>query len=515
MGKGEDLNKRVWELFAKAGFQTKPNSSDPDEYAVPLTDKKTRPVDLFAKVPDLEVTILGSNKSMPKLKSFTAHMHDLHTLTKAAKADVALFVAGDKDMEESEREYAKKYGVVVWDERQLRYYEAVTDALGLYAKFEIIHALGLTTSEEQLKDTVLGIRLRQPRNEYALPNTELYMFTLPAEKLLKMCGVLRKARGSAFAYQRILSKKRLPNIGNFVRTPEALLPTNIIVHLGEDVEVDEIKSDYKTTDGKRVHLSRQDHQLVALTLPIKYGSMELIDGQHRLFGFIHADGAARKNFNLVVLGIRDMAEDRKSKAFVAINDNARRVDANLVAYLRYTDDEKTCQQNADLMAIKIVVELNKLSPFRDAIRLFDVGKQKLTLKGLSGYDLRGLVGTKGILRKYYPENASSDYIRTLRVYFNTIQGEFKVEWANPDTYIIATNRGITAFLKLLRSIHKTEDAPLDKPVAKNYIVALKKHWKEGWETANLKKSYVGNQGWKQFHNDMVDAIQKEYSDFEP
>ena len=90
--------------------------------------------------------------------------------------------------------------------------------------------------------------------------------------------------------------------------------------------------------------------------------MELIDGQHRLFGFIHADEPARKRFNLVVLGIKELSEDRKSKAFVAINDKARRVDANLVSYLRYTDDEKTCQQNADLMAIKLVVDFKQDEP---------------------------------------------------------------------------------------------------------------------------------------------------------
>jgi len=32
-------------------------------------------------------------------------------------------------------------------------------------------------------------------------------------------------------------------------------------------------------------------------------------------------------------------------------------------------------------------------------------------------------------------------------------------------------------------------------------------------TANLKNSYVGNQGWKQFHDDMAAAIRKEIPDF--
>ena len=66
MGKGEDLNKRVWTLFEKAGFETNPNSEDPAEYEVQLTNKKKRPVDLFAKSAELGVTILGASLILGK-----------------------------------------------------------------------------------------------------------------------------------------------------------------------------------------------------------------------------------------------------------------------------------------------------------------------------------------------------------------------------------------------------------------------------------------------------------------
>jgi DGQHR domain-containing protein len=513
MDKGADLNTRVWTLFQKAGFETKPNSADPSEHVINLSDEKPRPVDLLAKVTDLNVSIVGSNKARKKLPSFTAHMADLEQLRNAEKASCALFIAAEKEMKKSERDFAQSKGVHVWDEQQLSYYEAVADALGHYAKYEIIDSLGIPTSEEALKDTVLGIKLEQPKPQ-STNKTEMYMFTLPAEKLLKTCVVLRKAQGSAFAYQRILSKKRLPKIGSFVGTPEALIPTNIVVHLGDSFAIEEIPTDLKDCRGNKVIPARHDHQLVAITFPLKYGSMELIDGQHRLFGFIHADDATRKSFNLVVLGIRSLDEKRRSRTFVAINDNARRVDANLVAYLRHTNDEKTCQQNADLMAIKIVLELNKVSPFRNSIRLFDVGRQRLTLKGLSGYDLRGLVAPKGLLRKYYTQNRSKQYIRALRTYFSVVREKFPTEWSDPNTYIIATNRGITAFLKLLGSILKTEQKRPTKKTMRKYVGALKHHWSGTWETARLKKSYVGSQGWKQFHHDMVESIRKRHKKFE-
>ncbi|SRR6266446_70529 len=515
MGKGEDLNLRVWKLFENAGFETNPNSSNPKEHEVTLSQGKTRPVDLYARESDLAVSIIGSNKARKKLKSFTEHIHDLEELVKAQQVNCGLFVAAEKEMLQKERDFANERGIRVWDEAELSYYEAIVEALGRFAKYEIIHALGLSTAEEALKDTVIGIRLEQPRPN-ATSNTEMFMFTLPAEKLLKMAVVLRKARGSAFAYQRILSKKRLPKIAKFLGTPEAIIPTNIIVHLGDDVSIDEVAaSDLKDSSGKKLIVARQDHKVVALTFPLKYGSVELIDGQHRVFGFVAAAAATRKNFNLVILGMRNLDEKKRSGTFVAINDNARRVDPNLVAYLRYTDDEKVCQQVADLMAIKIVVELNKMSPFKDQVRLFDFGKKRLTLKGLSGYDLRGLVSPQGALRRLYPKNKSKTYILVLRKYFSVIREQFSQEWSDPTNYIIATNRGFTAFLKVLRSILNFENRTLTKQISRKYIRALSNHWKGTWETAKLKKSYVGSQGWKQFHNDMVLAIQKKYGTFLP
>ena len=63
--------------------------------------------------------------------------------------------------------------------------------------------------------------------------------------------------------------------------------------------------------------------------------------------------------------------------------------------MKYTNDEGECQRDNELMAIKIVVELNKATPFKNRIRLLDIGDQRITLKGFSGYDMKGLLGTRG------------------------------------------------------------------------------------------------------------------------
>lgn len=510
MDKGEALNKRVWTLFERAGFETKPSSQSKKEHEVELSSSKKIPIDLYARDSELDVTIVGSNKS-GTLGRWTEHVTHYKELGQKAGADKVLFVVTGTELDRPAKEHLVQERMQLWTEDDLSYYEAVVEAIGPYAKYEIIHALGLQTNEEKETHRVLALRLRQPTTN---SKTELFLFTVCPEWLLKTCVIYRRAMGNADAYQRMLRKSRLPKIRNFVAQPDSILPTNLIVHLGDNVTVDEMNAiNLRDKSNRPITLSRsKDYDLVTLNIPMEYASMELIDGQHRLYGFVGTDDATKKDFNLVVLGVRGLAIEQKRDTFVAINDNSRRMDANLVAYLKYTPVDALCQKDNELMAIRIAVDLNSATPFKKAIKLLDVGQQKITLKGFSGYDLKGLLGPRGLLRKYYPANSPAEYVRVLRMYFGTIQSTFKKEWKNSDQYIIATNRGVSAFLKLLKSILKTEKtAPTQKKIG-DYIKALK----SGsiiWDFEQLKKTYVGSQGWKDFHRDMVRAIKKKFPAF--
>jgi DGQHR domain-containing protein len=285
-------------------------------------------------------------------------------------------------------------------------------------------------------------------------------------------------------------------------------------HYPTYVTVDEIEvNSLHDKSNKPINLARpKDCDLVALNIPMKHASMELIDGQHRLYGFVGADAATKKEFNLVVLGIKGLSLNQQRDTFVAINDNSRRMDPNLVAYLKYTENDSACQKDNELMAIRVAVDLNRATPFKKAIKLLDVGEQKITLKGFSGYDLKGLVGPRGLFRRYYPVNTPAEHVQLLRMYFSTIKSVFGKEWRNDDKYIIATNRGISAFLKLLKSILKTEKKALTQKIVRDYMQALKAG-SVIWEFEQLKKTYVGSQGWKEFHRDLVGAIKKKFPAF--
>lgn len=508
MDKGAALNKRVWTLFEKAGFSTRPSTLSTAEHQVEMAPGKTRKVDLFASETSLGVTIIASNKSGGVKDSWTAHVNDWEVIGQKAAATKVLFVVTGKELAPEDRAYATDRGMCIWGEHELSYYEVLTETIRQYAKYEIIHALGIKTTEEKNVHRALALQIQQPTPG---STNHLYLFSIPAEHLLKTCAIYRRAQGNASAYQRMLRRERLPKVLSFVTQPDALLPTNIIVHLNERVIVEEIKSEEITdTKGRPILLSRPTlTKLVALNIPMEYSSLELIDGQHRLFGFVQAQPATRIGFDLIVTGVKGLSTKKRQEAFVAINDNSRRMDPNLVAYLRYTKDLAECQKDSAVMAIRIVVELNDQSPFKNSIRLLDVGGQSITLKNFAGYDLKGLVAPRGILRKLYPANDPDEFIRVLRTYFSTVRSLFGKEWRDPEEYIIASNRGISSFLKLLRSILRTEKKQLSHRDIKKYLSALKREWKS-WKFIDLKKTYVGSQGWTEFHRDLVAAIRKHY-----
>jgi hypothetical protein len=123
------------------------------------------------------------------------------------------------------------------------------------------------------------------------------------------------------------------------------------------------------------------------------------------------------------------------------------------------------------------------------------------------------LGPKGLLRQYYA-NQSSEYVHALRLYFNILKSLFPVQWNEADKHIIFTNRGISAFLKLLKSILKTEQCPLNHTIVEKYLKTLKNYWTDSdWETVSLRNAYVGSKGWKYLHRDMVKVIQKKYKNF--
>ncbi|HLV94582.1 MAG TPA: hypothetical protein VKS44_05280 [Candidatus Acidoferrales bacterium] len=217
-------------------------------------------MDLFAQDKALGVTIIASNKSGGVKDSWSAHVNDWEDLGIAAKADKVLLVVTGKDLSLEDRQYAAQKRMSIWGEKELSYYEALVGSIKQYAKYEIIHYLGLSTKEEQNVHRVLALKLRQPTPSSA---NDLFVFSMPAEHLLKTAVIFRRAQGDPNAYQRMLRRDRLPKVLKFIAGPDAILPTNIIVHLSEKVGIDEVSlAQLKDQEGRPVGLSRAHDKLL-------------------------------------------------------------------------------------------------------------------------------------------------------------------------------------------------------------------------------------------------------------
>jgi hypothetical protein len=106
------------------------------------------------------------------------------------------------------------------------------------------------------------IEIERRRVAKAVPKADLFVAAFSPRELLTMCRVFRY-RGCPLA----LNPKKLASIGEFVdNNPNTAFPSAITL-ICPDCEVAE------TTNGPR------------LRIPYRYASLNLIDGQHRLFAY--------------------------------------------------------------------------------------------------------------------------------------------------------------------------------------------------------------------------------------
>ena len=165
MTKGEHLNKRVWTLFERAGFKTIPNSRSRREEVISLSKGQQRPVDLLAADELLKVKILGQHTTSREFeKSFSAQVNDIVALLQASKASWGLMVLPSMEVTDGERSFAHQQRITIWGQAELAYYETIVSAVGVYAKYEIIHSFGIKTEEETSIHNVLALRFRQPHS---------------------------------------------------------------------------------------------------------------------------------------------------------------------------------------------------------------------------------------------------------------------------------------------------------------------------------------------------------------
>lgn len=420
----------------------------------------------------------------------------------------------NKNKYESYKKLLEKNNMFIWDENTTTYYQKISSIIGKISKYELLLDFkfdfgSIGTREER------AVKIKLP------DSSEMYLVGIHPGLLLQMGYVLRRTSQKTYNYQRLLKKEKIKKISEFLSSKKSFLPNAIIIVFDNDVEIQ--------------NKLKYDNNKAMLTFPTRYCSAWIIDGQHRLYGFINSKHGewtpeVNENFKIPVIAFKNLDEMKQAKTFVEINQYQKSISPALIndlsTLIKDMNNEKTWPS-------LLVSKLNKEKPFERMIKIseLDYGKpisinsfsNFALLESLLGYNkIKG--GYKGKLYEYAPFNIKLKFngkenrkafdrqSELLIRYFNAVKTNTEKTderinpWVNIKNYALLKPTGINSLLLVLSKImEKYPDVNIDLD---SYLKPL--------EQINFERNYVSNLGggWKGFRamaNEIIKELNKQHN----
>lgn len=374
------------------------------------------------------------------------------------------------ELDITEDERSRYCNLFFWDPETLSYFNRMAQCIQHSARYEIFRYLGLKDDEigfsgSEGGKTTIKAPIIYPQDATGLRNgVRVVSFMMSAEKLLRTSYVLRKDSWdeSMFLYQRLIEKDKVKSIRAFLAKKGEAFYNNIIVALPDNITFEDDSNNPVSVE------NIGDFQHCKLVLPDEMNSICIIDGQHRIFAHYEAPPSEkyesqiaplRKQLHLLVTGLifpPSMKEtERKqiqSEIFLDINDNTKKVAANVLTHIEMIKDPFS-----DIgLARRVIERLNKKRVFLNRFELSALDESKIKVASIIKFALRYLVTIapaegKTSLYAFWPgdkealqqkdENALSDYIefcaQAMDLYFSAIRDAFKDAWNDPASKILS------------------------------------------------------------------------------
>jgi DGQHR domain-containing protein len=135
-----------------------------------------------------------------------------------------------------------------------------------------------------------------------------YSLTLPSELLAETCFVIAREEDPLKGFQRELDEKRAREIAAYIDSGLGTIPSAIILSAQPDAELD------------------YDRQKKSLSFNRIRKAFLIIDGQHRVFGFM----LAKKAFRVPVIIYSGLSRRDETRLFIDINSKQKGVPAELL-----------------------------------------------------------------------------------------------------------------------------------------------------------------------------------------
>lgn len=348
-----------------------------------------------------------------------------------------------------------------------------TQMIGDWTKFYFLNNFGIDhTINSALtiyeKDNCLIKNTRVKISNKDALFSDLYTFTISPYKLLNIAHVYRSdefpsLQNANFNYQRPLDSNKLKEIRTKLLTnQDFIFPSNVLVILSQECE-------YKK-DGEGNNY---------LYIPEKYGTISVIDGQHRLFSYADKkiQSIMSDDCQIIVIAVKCKSEDLETiskfsaKIFIEINTNQTKVEIShldKIAYELGSDDPK-------VLATKILICLNNRSGFKSFFEISsDVSNQGIVEAGTIIAEIKKITNINKIKQL---ENPRSEKNKSKKAGFEKLFSATVTELFDKDTLVAKSVILLERYFNFIFSTFKQ-----DKPIAKNQpktSFLLSKFW-GGW-----------------------------------
>jgi len=345
------------------------------------------------------------------------------------------------------------------------YISKLTKAIGKYACFELLSFLGIESFLEKEYEDVRRFKFHQVKEceiteiEGKSLKADIFLFSSDPEFLLRTCKVwrfygLRDSDVKTY-FQRMLDNNKLEGIRkNFIKNNfKRSFPTPITVVLPPHAE---------TKNNK-------------LAIPFKYGSLTIIDGQHRLYSYATLSPQIKEKAKILVNGIKFYSDDLgeigrfSARTFMDVNREQVKVKTSLLYSIAYDQMGDTSSES---LAGKVIAECNtdENSPLHDLFEGRALGrKSKLGIQRISVVEvankLARLIGNirdinsqkaKNVATLLNKECLSPEAEKLIEVtksllngYFKKVREVFINDWKPSTKSLIFRTKYIAAFVVIL------------------------------------------------------------------
>lgn len=476
------LEDRVWCLFYRMGYPEIGGSHFKVKYQRRDGSLGEKQIDVFAK--DHETVIIGECKSRDSRgrRSFQKDLHETESLQKPiansirkyygqafAPKIIWLYFTQNIIWSEPDVERADAISVKIVTENEFNYYDAFIKHIGPAGRFQFL-------AEFLQGQKIPGLSsLRVPATRGKLGKQTFYSFVTSPRTLLKIAFVNHLALNHPDgrpAYQRMISRSRIKEIGNFIRAG-GYFPTNLLINFTERVNFDLLPN--KDNSDPNIRFGW-------LHLPNEYKSAWVIDGQHRLYGFSHLP-ESYLDASIFIIAFEKMNTKTEADLFITINDKQKRVSKSIRMALQSDLNWGSAEPRERIVALAsgLVKALNAdaTSPFFQ--RFVSEGvppgeSQSLTLpeavKGLVRANVLGRASkaySHGYLSAGTDEETVERARRVLNGYFHLLREANVARWEGGKARYVATNPSIRAHFLLIAETFRhlqSKRSGFDPPLAK-------------------------------------------------